>query len=64
MTDGTMSTAAVRFVLGALQPVGSARRVISSVAALADLPAAACDYHGADGQPAREKRLMREFQAP
>jgi hypothetical protein len=23
MTDGTMSTAAVRFVLGALQPVGS-----------------------------------------
>jgi hypothetical protein len=37
MTDGTMSTAAVRFVLGALQPVGSARRVISPVAALADL---------------------------
>jgi len=55
MTDGPMSAAAVRFVLGALQPVGSARMVISPVAALADLPAAACDDRGAGGSPPARK---------
>lgn len=41
-----------------------ARRIIGPVSALTGPCTAACHDHGADGQAAREKRLMREFQAP
>jgi hypothetical protein len=48
----------------ALQPVSPARRIIGPVPALTDPFPAARDDHRTDRQPAREKGLMCELQAP